>query len=130
MQIKRSALASSIQRCKRYYSRACFTWIIQDDIIVCDEILAYCYLFEFISNLCRLPLNVLTQSTLAGIPPFHLIRDELIGILGLILVLLFHGSAIFERLTHQTLKAKQIDLTTQSPVPPLKSAAPLPPSLN
>jgi hypothetical protein len=55
----------------------------------------------------------LAQTTLAGLPLLPLIRDALYGILGLILVLLYHGSAInfiilrFERLTNQNLKYKQ-----------------------
>jgi hypothetical protein len=55
----------------------------------------------------------LAQTTLAGIPLLPLIRDVLYGILGLILVLLYHGSAInfiilrFERLTNENLKSKQ-----------------------
>ncbi len=59
--------------------------------------------------------EVLTHTNLVGIPLFPLIRDALYGILGLILVLLFHGSAInfiilrFERLTNKNLKLKQYD---------------------
>ena len=55
----------------------------------------------------------LAQTTLAGLPLLPLIRDVLYGILGLILVLLYHGSAInfiilrFERLTNENLKYKQ-----------------------
>jgi hypothetical protein len=55
----------------------------------------------------------LAQTTLAGLPLLPLIRDVLYGILGLILVLLYHGSAInfiilrFERLTNENLKSKQ-----------------------
>ncbi len=57
--------------------------------------------------------EVITQSTLAGIPLLPLIRDALYGIFGLILILFFHGSAInfimmrFERLTNENLKEKQ-----------------------
>ena len=58
-------------------------------------------------------LNLISQSNLAGIPLLPLLRDALYGIFGLILILLFHGSAInyimlrFERLTNGSLKAKQ-----------------------
>lgn len=57
--------------------------------------------------------DAITQTTLAGIPLLPLIRDALYGIFGLILILLFHGSAInfimmrFERLTIGNLKYKQ-----------------------
>jgi hypothetical protein len=57
--------------------------------------------------------DTLAQTTLAGLPLLPLIRDVLYGILGLILVLLYHGSAInfiilrFERLTNENLKSKQ-----------------------
>ena len=57
--------------------------------------------------------DAITQTTLAGIPLLPLIRDALYGIFGLILILLFHGSAInyvmlrFERLTNGNLKVKQ-----------------------
>jgi len=57
--------------------------------------------------------EVITQSTLAGIPLLPLLRDALYGIFGLILILLFHGSAInyimlrFETLTNENLKYKQ-----------------------
>ena len=55
----------------------------------------------------------ISQSTLAGIPLLPLIRDILYGILGLILVLFFHGGWInfiimrFERLTNQNIKGRQ-----------------------
>ena len=58
-------------------------------------------------------LNLINQSNLAGIPLLPLLRDTLYGIFGLILILLFHGSAInfimlrFERLTNGNLKSKQ-----------------------
>jgi len=58
-------------------------------------------------------LNLISQSTLAGIPLLPLIRDTLYGIFGLILILLLHGSAInfimlrFERFTNENLKHKQ-----------------------
>ena len=57
--------------------------------------------------------DAITQTTLVGIPVLPLIRDSLYGILGLILVLLYHGSAInfiilrFERLTNENLKCRQ-----------------------
>ncbi|MBU3557606.1 hypothetical protein ICN18_08185 [Polynucleobacter sp. Ross1-W9] len=57
--------------------------------------------------------DYLAQATLAGIPLLPLIRDVLYGILGLILVLFFHGGLLnfimmrFERLTNQNLKYKQ-----------------------
>ena len=57
--------------------------------------------------------DTLAQTTLDGLPLLPLIRDVLYGILGLILVLLYHGSAInfiilrFERLTNENLKSKQ-----------------------
>lgn len=57
--------------------------------------------------------DTLAQTTLAGLPLLPLIRDVLYGILGLLLVLLFHGGLLnfimmrFERLTNQNLKAKQ-----------------------
>jgi len=57
--------------------------------------------------------EIITQTTLGGIPLLPLLRDTFYGILGLILVLLFHGSAInyimlrFERLTIGNLKFKQ-----------------------
>ena len=59
--------------------------------------------------------DLITQSTLGGIPLLPLLRDTLYGILGLILVLLFHGSSInfimlrFERLTNGNLKLKQFN---------------------
>jgi hypothetical protein len=54
-----------------------------------------------------------TQLAVGGIPLLPLLRDSLYGIFGLILILLFHGSAInyimlrFERLTNGNLKFKQ-----------------------
>ena len=57
--------------------------------------------------------EVITQSTLAGIPLLPLLRDACYGILGLIMVLFFHGGVInfvimrFERFTNQNLKNKQ-----------------------
>lgn len=60
--------------------------------------------------------ELLNQSALYGIPLLPLIRDTLSGILGLIIVLLFHGSAInfiilrFEKLTNENLNAKQYNL--------------------
>ncbi|MBU3596372.1 hypothetical protein ICN10_08130 [Polynucleobacter sp. 86C-FISCH] len=57
--------------------------------------------------------EIITQATLGGIPLLPLLRDTFYGILGLILVLLFHGSGInyimlrFERLTIGNLKLKQ-----------------------
>ena len=57
--------------------------------------------------------DTITQSTLVGIPLLPLIRDILYGVLGLIVVLFFHGGAInfiilrFERLTNENLKTKQ-----------------------
>ena len=56
--------------------------------------------------------DVITQSNLVGIPLLPLIRDILYGVLGLIMVLFFHGGAInyiiirFERLTNLNLKNK------------------------
>ena len=58
-------------------------------------------------------LNLINQSTLAGIPLLPLLRDALYGIIGLTMILLFHGSAInyimlrFERLTNGNLKFRQ-----------------------
>ena len=58
-------------------------------------------------------LNLISQTNLAGIPLLPLLRDALYGIFGLILILLFHGSAInfimlrFERLTNGNLKVRQ-----------------------
>ena len=57
--------------------------------------------------------NLIAQSSLGGIPLLPLIRDALYGVFGLLLILLFHGSAInyimmrFERLTNSNLKSKQ-----------------------
>ncbi len=57
----------------------------------------------------------ITQSTLAGIPLLPLIRDACYGIVGLIIILFFHGSGInyvimrFEKFTNQNLKKKQYD---------------------
>lgn len=57
--------------------------------------------------------DTITQSTLVGIPLLPLIRDILYGVLGLIMVLFFHGGAInyiilrFERITNENLKTKQ-----------------------
>jgi hypothetical protein len=57
--------------------------------------------------------DTITQTTLVGIPLLPLIRDALYGIFGLILILLFHGSAInyimmrFERLTNENLKGRR-----------------------
>ena len=57
--------------------------------------------------------ELITQSALGGIPLLPLIRDAFYGIFGLLLILLFHGSAInyimmrFERLTNGNLKFKQ-----------------------
>jgi hypothetical protein len=54
----------------------------------------------------------ITQSTIIGIPILPLIRDALYGLLGLIVILFFHGGLInftilrFERLTNQNLKNK------------------------
>jgi hypothetical protein len=59
--------------------------------------------------------DTLTQSTIVGIPLLPLIRDALCGILGLIIVLFFHGSGInfvimrFEKFTNQNLKNRQYD---------------------
>jgi len=59
--------------------------------------------------------EVITQSTLVGIPLLPLIRDSLYGLMGLIMVIAFHGGMInyvmirFERLTNQNLKKKQYD---------------------
>jgi len=56
--------------------------------------------------------DAITQTTLAGIPLLPLIRDALYGIFGLILILLFHGSAInyimmrFEKLTNKNMKER------------------------
>jgi len=58
-------------------------------------------------------IDVITQSTLAGIPLLPLMRDTSYGIAGLIIVLFFHGSGInfvmmrFERFTNQNLKNRQ-----------------------
>lgn len=57
--------------------------------------------------------EIITQSTLGGIPLLPLIRDTFYGVFGLLLILLFHGSTInyimlrFERLTIGNLKFKQ-----------------------
>ncbi len=57
--------------------------------------------------------ELITQSTLGGIPLLPLIRDTCYGVFGLLLILLFHGSAInyimlrFERFTNSNLKLKQ-----------------------
>ena len=57
--------------------------------------------------------EIITQTTLGGIPLLPLLRDTFYGVFGLLLVLLFHGSAInyimlrFERLTIGNLKLKQ-----------------------
>jgi len=57
--------------------------------------------------------DTITQTTLVGIPLLPLIRDALYGIFGLILILLFHGSAInyimmrFEKLTNENLKERR-----------------------
>ena len=57
--------------------------------------------------------EIITQATLGGIPLLPLLRDTFYGIFGLLLILLFHGSAInyimlrFERLTIGNLKLKQ-----------------------
>ena len=57
--------------------------------------------------------DLITQSTLGGIPLLPLVRDTLTGIFGLLLVLLFHGGLInyimlrFETLTNGNLKYKQ-----------------------
>ncbi|MBU3627963.1 hypothetical protein [Polynucleobacter sp. AP-Reno-20A-A9] len=59
--------------------------------------------------------EVINQASLAGIPILPLIRDSLYGVLGLIVVIAFHGGFInfvmirFERLTNQNLKKKQYD---------------------
>jgi hypothetical protein len=56
--------------------------------------------------------DAITQSTLVGIPLLPLVRDILYGILGLIMVLFFHGGAInftiirFEKNTNRNLKNK------------------------
>ncbi|WP_197713948.1 hypothetical protein [Polynucleobacter necessarius] len=58
-------------------------------------------------------LNLIHQSSLAGIPLLPLFRDALYGIAGITLILFFHGSAInyimlrFDRLTNENLKVKQ-----------------------
>lgn len=58
-------------------------------------------------------IDLITQSSIAGIPIVPLLRDTLYGIFGLILILLFHGSTInfimlrFERLTNGNLKVRQ-----------------------
>ena len=57
--------------------------------------------------------DTITHSVIAGIPLLPLLRDACYGILGLTMVLFFHGSAInfvimrFERFTNQNLKNKQ-----------------------
>ncbi len=60
--------------------------------------------------------EALTQSTLVGIPLLPLIRDTFYGILGLIMVLFFHGICInyiilnFEKLTNENLKSMRYNL--------------------
>jgi hypothetical protein len=57
----------------------------------------------------------ITQSTIAGIPLLPLIRDAFCGIVGLIIILFFHGGGInfvimrFEKFTNQNLKNKQFN---------------------
>lgn len=57
--------------------------------------------------------EIITQTSLGGIPLLPLIRDTLYGVFGLLLVLLFHGSAInfimlrFEKYTNDNLKSRQ-----------------------
>ena len=57
--------------------------------------------------------EIITQTSIGGIPLLPLIRDTFYGVFGLLLILLFHGSAInyimlrFERLTNGNLKFKQ-----------------------
>ena len=59
------------------------------------------------------PTELITQSTLIGVPLLPLIRNAFAGIFGLLVVLAFHGSLInfiilrFERLTNANLKVKQ-----------------------
>lgn len=57
--------------------------------------------------------DALTQSSFAGLPLWPLLRNAIFGIFGLIIVLLYHGSAInflitrFERFTNHNLAKKQ-----------------------
>ena len=57
-------------------------------------------------------LNLISQSSFDGIPLLPLVRDSLYGVLGLLLILLFHGSAInyimlrFEQLASLSLSKK------------------------
>ena len=59
--------------------------------------------------------DTIIHTSIIGIPLLSLIRDALYGIVGLIMVLLFHGSGInyiilrFERLTNLNLKTKQFN---------------------
>jgi hypothetical protein len=95
---------------KRY-----FTWAIQYDIIIPDEDVCLSNPPEDPAKFMPISTEVITQSTLAGIPLLPLIRDALYGLLGLIMVVAFHGGLInyvmirFERLTDQNLKKKQYD---------------------
>lgn len=57
--------------------------------------------------------DTLVQSTIAGIPLLPLLRDACYGLLGLIMILFFHGGAInfvimrFEKYTNENLRKKQ-----------------------
>ena len=57
--------------------------------------------------------DLITQSSIAGLPLFPLFRNALFGVAGLIMILLFHGGTInfiilrFERYTNQNIAKKQ-----------------------
>jgi hypothetical protein len=87
-------------------SKVCFTGTSQYDIITSDSIICRSILMPI------LPAP-LAQSSVLGIPFIPLITDIFFGVLGLIIILIFHGSLInhiimrFERRTDINLKLGQ-----------------------
>ena len=90
-----------------------FTWTVQYDIINPEKDVCLSITFEASYTFMPISPDAIAQSTIAGIPLLPLLRDVFYGILGLTMVLFFHGGAInfiimrFERYTNQNLRNKE-----------------------
>lgn len=90
-----------------------FTWANQYDIIILDQDICLSITFEAYYKFMPISPDAIAQSTLVGIPLLPLIRDACYGLLGLIMILFFHGGWInfvimrFEKFTNENLKKKQ-----------------------
>ena len=90
-----------------------FTWGVQYDIINPDKDIYPPLFYWNHSTFMSTTTEAIVQSSIAGLPLLPLFRNAVFGILGLIMVLLYHGSAInflitrFERYTNQNLAKKQ-----------------------